>query len=75
MRQTDVQTANDGAIITLEEPRSVWCWLVELLHVKPTLRPVDSQLLQLGDQIRDRDTDYSTNMILSSLSRNSTLDQ
>jgi len=56
-RQTDVQTANDGAIITLEEPRSVWCWLVKLLHVKSTLRSVDSQLLQLGDQIRDRDTD------------------
>jgi len=41
--------------MTLEESRCVRRWFVELLHVKSTVIPVHSHLLELGDQVRHGD--------------------
>ena len=43
------QKYEPGVIITLEEARCMWRWLIELLYMKPAPTPMDSQLLELGD--------------------------
>ena len=44
----------------MEGARRVRSRFVELLHLQLVATPVDSQLFVLGDQVRDRDADYST---------------
>jgi len=43
----------------LEEAGCVRGRFVELVHVKSTATPVNSQLLELGHQVRDRDANWT----------------
>jgi len=45
----------------LEEAGCVRGRFVELVHVKSTATPVNSQLLELGHQVRDRDANWTNN--------------